>query len=130
MKLSFRHPKPGPTPDQIIDDLSAANARLRDRVAQLRDDRGTLAATVAYQNGRMREMAAQILGSQTEIVRYQRLAAMWGEIHSVLVLPDAASTVDHVECLHPEAQHGQWGCSVCDCTRPRSAFRVKQAVAS
>lgn len=139
MKLSFRRPAeppPGPSQDQIIANLSRTNALLRTDMADLRDQRADLVALLAYQNGRMRDMAAQILGSQAVVGRF--LAAIeWMLVDRGVELPPvpgSVSTVDDPavlphECLHLTVDHGQWGCTVgaCECSRPRHMLDKEMA---
>ena len=138
MKLSFRRPaeQPGPSQDRIIAELSRDKAVLRAEVDQLRDQRGDLLSLVAYQHGRMRDMAAQILGSQATVARFLA-ATEWMLVDRGVQLPPAPGSVSTVddpavvphECLHLTVDHGQWGCTVgaCECSRPRHMLDKENA---
>lgn len=112
MRLAFRRPAtpPGPTPAQRIADLQLRNAELRAQLDAARSHEQNLLATVAYQNGRMREMASQILGSQVVIARYQKVAETWTAVDAALGtnVPSPPCAV----CPHARAQHDGWGCTV------------------
>jgi len=80
--------------------LAADNTQL---FAELHKLRGYLAdadATIAYQHGRMRDMAAQILGSQATIARYQKVAETWTAVDGALsprgVVLDATVVLERV----------------------------------
>lgn len=121
MRFSFRRPAAPASPalpskDQVIADLSKENVRLRGELT-------TANNIVVYQNMRMREMAAEILGSQATIARYQTVAETWTAVDRALAQPDKPSdegVIPH-ECRHATVKHGQWGCWApgCDCTIPR-----------
>lgn len=129
MKLSFRRPaEPAPLDkDALISQLSHDKAALRTELDQVRDELAEANRLVAYQRGRMKDMAAQVLGSQATVARYAAVTEMFLSDRGVKLPPPGASSVGDVasvvphECWHPTAEHGYMGCVVgnCKCVVPR-----------
>ena len=58
-------PVPPPDPDALIAQLARDKADLRDRLTRAED-------LIAYQRGRMKDMATELLGNQAVLARYQQ----------------------------------------------------------
>lgn len=88
-----------PAFDPIVHIEPTADNLLRAALAEAEDNLAVADGIIAYQQARMREMAAQILAGQ----------------------PPTADGVQPHECPHPTVGHGQWGCTVdgCECAIPR-----------